>query len=297
MDRMTDTTDDRALGAFLRARREALLPADVELPEGAGPRRVAGLRRTEVAQLANISVEYYTRLEQGRVRASTTVLESLVQALRLDDDAQRYVYELSGRTDEQPTHRVDREATQPAIRRLLDGLEGTPAIALGRRLDVLAWNDAAIALYLDFTRLPVHERNYLRLMFLHPQFRAMHLDWEHDARTAVGAVRLESSRDLHDPDLARLVGELSLKDADFRTWWAQQALSSRYKGTKRYLHPLVGEITLDADTWNSPDGSGQRLMVLSAPQGTPSYDALRILTSWHDPARLELDNARLQKET
>ena len=280
---MSTGSDPRALGAFLRVRRAALTPAEVGLSGAVGRRRVAGLRRTEVAQLASISVEYYTRLEQGRVRASATVLESLVRALRLDADAQRYVYELAERADAQPRLRGTQERLRPAIRRLLDRLEGTPALVLGRRLDILGWNQAAVALYLDFATIPVRERNYLWLMFLHPGFRALHRDWEHDARAAVGAVRLDSAVDLHDPQLTRLVGQLSLRDEAFRTWWAGQQLSGKYQGIKRYRHPLVGEVDLDCDTWNSPDGTGQRLMILTAEPGTRSADALSILTAWVAP--------------
>lgn len=280
IENMSNAPDSRALGDFLRSRREALTPDDVGLPDHGGRRRVAGLRRTEVAQLASISVEYYTRLEQGRVRASVTVLECLVRALQLDADAGRYAYELAARADQQPQRQATGEAPRPAVGRLLDRMEGTPAIVLGRCLDVLGWNDAAVALYLDFASLPVRERNYLRLMFLHPGFRALHRDWENDARTAVGAVRLESAANLNDSRLAQLVGELSVRDHDFRAWWAGQQLSGRYQGTKRYRHPLVGDLDLDCDTWNSPDGTGQRLMILTAEPGTPSADSLRILTSW-----------------
>ncbi|TDW21901.1 helix-turn-helix domain-containing protein [Kribbella kalugense] len=279
---MSNPANWRTLGAFLRARREALSPEDAGLPPGAGQRRVKGLRRAEVAQLASISIEYYTRLEQGRVRASAAVLDTLIRALRLDEDAQRYVYELADRTDDQPQPTRLRGTAQPAMRRLLDRLEGTPAIVLGRCLEILAWNEAAVALYLDFGALPVNERNYLRLMFLHPGFRALHREWEYDARAALGTVRLESAKNPGDAVLTQLVGELSMKDDDFRVWWAQQQLSGRYEGIKRYQHPLVGELNLDVDTWNSPDGSGQRLMMLSAEPASSSGDALRILTSWHE---------------
>ncbi|MFE3074406.1 helix-turn-helix domain-containing protein [Streptomyces sp. NPDC059247] len=282
---MSAEPDPRALGAFLRARREALTPRAAGLPQDDRGRRVAGLRRTEVAQLASISVEYYTRLEQGRVRASSTVLESLVRALRMDADAERYAYELASRADEQPRRRDIQERPRPPVRRLLDRLDGTPAIVLGRRLDILGWNGPAVALYLDFAALPVRERNYLWLMFLHPAFRALHRDWENDARTAVGALRLECAADLRDPRLTRIVGELSLRDEDFRAWWAGQQLSGKYRGVKRYRHPLVGDLDLDCDTWNSPDGTGQRLMLLTAEAGTPSADALRVLTSWTAPRR------------
>ncbi|MFJ2241412.1 helix-turn-helix domain-containing protein [Streptomyces sp. NPDC087859] len=273
-------TPDSHLGAFLRARRAQLDPRECGLPPTDSARRVTGLRREEVAALAAISVDYYTRLEQGRVRASASVLSTLARALRLDEDQQRYLYELAGRADKRPRRRRAPQRLRPAMRRLLDQLTHTPALVLGKRLDILAWNQAAAALYTDFAALPADQRNYLRLLFTDPAIRELHPDWEHDARDAVAALRLEAAADTGDPELARLVGELSVRDADFRTWWAEHQVSSAAYGTKRYRHPLVGDLTLDCDTWASPDGSGQRLMVLTAETGSRSHDALRILASW-----------------
>ncbi len=270
-----------ALGAFLRARRAQLSPQECGLPAAGAARRVPGLRREEVARLAAISVDYYTRLEQGRVRASTPVLGVLTDALRLDDDQRRYLYEAAGRGDARPRRR--RSAAQrprPAVRRLLDQLTEAPALVLGKRLDVLAWNEAAAALYTDFAALPPARRNYVHLLFTLPVLRDLHRDWEHDARDAVAALRMEAAADPDDPALAPLVGELSVRDADFSTWWAEHRVTGAAYGTKRYRHPLVGDLTLDCDTWAAPDGSGQRLMVLTAEPGSPSHDALRILTSW-----------------
>ncbi|MGW4669104.1 helix-turn-helix domain-containing protein [Streptomyces sp. NPDC004324] len=277
---MTSAPDPRGLGAFLRARRAQLTPEMCGLPATDSPRKVAGLRREEVARLAAISVDYYTRLEQGRVRASASVLVTLTRALRLDDDQQRYLYELAGRTDARPRRRRPAQAVRPAMRRLLDQLTGTPAVVLGRRLDILAWNPAAAALYTDFSSMPAGRRNYVELLFTDPVVRGMHQEWEHDARDAVAALRMEAAADPVDPELARLVGELSAQDPDFRSWWAEHRVISSGYGTKRYRHELVGDLRLDCDTWNSPDGSGQRLMVLTAEVGSPSYDALRILASW-----------------
>ena len=268
------------VGAFLKARRAQLAPGDVGLPEPAGHRKVAGLRREEVAQLAAISVDYYTRLEQNRVQPSAGVLAVLAQALRLDEDQQTYLYELAGKAPERPRRRRREEQPRPAVLRLLDQLVGTPAIVLGRRMDVLAWNEGAAALYLDFAEIPARERNYIRLLFTHPAMRALHRDWDHDARSAVAALRMQTGPDSADPELASLVGQLSIQDPDFRTWWASHQVSSVGYGTKHYRHPLVGDLTLDCDTWDSPDASGQRLMVLTAEPGTASHDALRILTSW-----------------
>ncbi|MET8561022.1 helix-turn-helix domain-containing protein [Streptomyces flaveolus] len=276
---MASHPDPRALGAFLRARRAQLTPQQCGLPEAASARRVAGLRREEAARLAAISVDYYTRLEQGRVRASAPVLATLARALRLDEDQQRYLYEVAGRGDARSARRRPAQQVRPAMRRLLGQLH-TPALILGRRLDILAWNQAAAALYTDFAAVPADRRNYLRLLFTDPAIRGMHRDWTHDARDAVAALRMEAAADPDDPDLAVLVGELTVQDPDFRTWWAEHRVSSASHGTKRYRHPLVGDVTLDCDTWADPDGSGQRLMVLTAETGSPSHDALRVLAPW-----------------
>ncbi len=283
---MTAHSGNRALGDFLRARRAQLSPQECGLPATESARKVAGLRREEVALLAAISVDYYTRLEQGRVRASTPVLGVLADTLRLDDDQRRYLYEVAGRGDAFPERRRAPQQVRPAMRRLLDQLTDTPALVLGWRLDVLAWNGAATALFTDFDALDGDRRNYLRLLFTDPGVRALHRDWEHDARDAVAALRTEAAADPDDPDLARLVDALTRADADFRTWWAEHHVNTATYGTKQYRHPLVGDLTLDCDTWAAGDGSGQRLMVLTAPAGSPSQDALRILASWsRDQAR------------
>ncbi|GAA5188234.1 helix-turn-helix domain-containing protein [Rugosimonospora acidiphila] len=272
-------TPPPSLGDFLRARRAQLTPREVGLPDTGSFRRVEGLRREEVAQLAAISVDYYTRLERGRVEASASVLGTLVRALRLDEDQQAYLYELAGKTAGRPRRRPP-QRLRPAMRRLLDQLTETPAMVLGRRMDILAWNASAAALFTDFSRIPANRRNYVRLLFTDPAMRALHTDWENAARTGVASLRMEAARDPEDPDLAVLVGELSTRDPDFRTWWASHQVSSSSAGTKRYRHPIMGELTLDCDVWDSPDGSGQRLMVLTAEPGTPAHQALGILASW-----------------
>jgi transcriptional regulator with XRE-family HTH domain len=266
------------LGAFLRARRAGLTPYAVGLPDLDGPRKVKGLRREEVAHLAAISVDYYTRLEQGRVRASASVLATLSRALRLDEGEETYLYEVAGK--KAPSRRRVAQRVRPAMRRLLDQLSETPAIVLGPRLDVLAWNRAAAALFTDFAALPPARRNYVSLLFTDPAVRGLHREWRHDARDAVAALRMRAAADPDDPELARLVGELAVRDPDFRTWWAERRVNGGSFGTKHYHHPVVGDLTLDCDVWASPDGSGQQLMVVTAEPGTPSHDALRILASW-----------------
>ncbi len=204
---MTAHSDSRALGAFLKACRAQLTPRECGLPETDSARKVAGLRREEVAQLAAISVDYYTRLEQGRVRASVPVLTTLARALRLDDDQQTYLYELAGRTDARPRRRRPAQRLRPAMRHLLEQLTETLALVLGKRLDILAWNPASAALYTNFAAIPAHRRNYLRLLFTEPVVRQLHQDWAHDAREAVAALRMEAAADPDDPDLALLTGQ------------------------------------------------------------------------------------------
>ena len=267
------------LGDFLRARRTQLTPREVGLPENGSPRRVEGLRREEVAQIAAISVDYYTRLEQGRVKASASVLVTLARALRLDEDQKLYLYELAGKTPVR-SRRRQAQRVRPAMQRLLDQLTETPAFVLGKRMDILAWNREAAALYLDFALIPEGHRNYVRLLFTEPSMRSLHADWEHAARSSVASLRMEAAHDPDDPQLSVLVGDLSLQDADFRTWWAGHSVSTASTGTKHYKHPIVGDLLLDCDMWSSPDGSEQRLMVLTADPGTPSQEALRILASW-----------------
>lgn len=276
---MDPTGRPRELGDFLKARRAQLSPRDVGLPEPDGRRRVAGLRREEVAQLAAISVDYLTRLEQGRVPASAAVLPTLVRALRLNDDQQAYLYELAGKPFRRPRRR-SAEKLRPAVKRLLDRLGETPAMVLGRRMDVLAWNDSAAALFTDFASYPANRRNYVYLLFADGRMRALHVDWEEAARTAVAALHLEAAKDPDAPELTDLVGELAVHHPEFRTWWAAHHVSGAGYGVKRYRHPVVGELTLDCDVWDSPDGSGQRLMVLTAEPGSPAHEALRILASW-----------------
>ena len=281
MDGMSPAPVPGELGAFLKARRAQLSPREVGLPEAGTRRKVAGLRREEVAQLAAISVDYYTRLEQGRVQASASVLATLARALRLDEDQQAYLYEIAGKTDAAPRRRRAPQRVRPAMRRLLDQLTQTPAIVLGRRMDILAWNPMAAALYTDFAQVPARPPQ-LRAAAVHRPRRPRHAPANGSTTPATPsppcAWRPPKTR--ADPGLAQLVGELSVQDPDFRAWWAEHHVNSASYGTKHYRHRTVGDLTLDCDTWDSPDGSGQRLMVLTAEPGTPSHDALRILVSW-----------------
>ena len=199
------------LGDFLKARRAELSPQSMGLPDNGTLRRVPGLRRGEVALLAAISTEYYTRLEQGRMEASAPVLMTLARVLRLDDDQRDYLLELAGKDNARPRRRAAQKV-RPQMRRLLDNLVDTPALVLGRRMDILAWNPLAAALMTDFSQIPEERRNSVRLVFTDPAMRNLYTDWEDVARTNVAFLRMEAADNPDDPRLSELVEELSVRD-------------------------------------------------------------------------------------
>ncbi|MFF3373768.1 helix-turn-helix domain-containing protein [Streptomyces sp. NPDC002680] len=283
---MTRNAHLNELGEFLKTRRAELSPRAVGLPDTGGLRRVEGLRREEVAQLAAISTEYYTRLEQGRLQASGPVLSALAQVLRLDDDQRDYLFELAGKDQARPRRRAVQKV-QPTLQRLLDNLIDTPAIVLGRRTDILAWNSLAAALMTDYAEIPERKRNHTRLLFTDPAMRTLYANWEQVAHTTVAQLRMQAAKYPDDPRLAALVGELSVRDPDFRRWWGDRHVAARTVGTKTFHHPVAGELSLDWDTLTASIDSEQVLIVLTAKPGTPSHDALRILASWatnHQPS-------------
>ncbi|MFF5275413.1 helix-turn-helix domain-containing protein [Streptomyces sp. NPDC000133] len=267
------------LGEFLKARRAELTPARVGLPDSGTLRRVPGLRREEVAQLAAISTDYYTRVEQGRLQASTPVLTTLARALQLDEDQTAYVLGLATKR----RSRAPRQATQrvrPQLQRLLDELTDAPALVLGRHMDILAWNSLAAALIKDFDALPRPECNYLRLAFVDPDVRRLFTDWETTARTCVAYLRMDAMQYPDDPRLAALVGELSVKDPDFRKWWAAHDVAHKTCGTKTLNHPVAGTLTVDWEMLGCATDPDQQLMVMTAAPGSDSHDALHFLASW-----------------
>lgn len=278
---MSSRTPDRdELGAFLKARRAELSPSDVGLPESGTYRRVAGLRREEVAQLAAISTDYYTRLEQGRISASAPVLAALARVLRLTDDQRTYMYELAGKTAATKPRRRAPQKVKPHMQRILDHINDTPAIVMTPIHDILAWNPLAAALMIDFGEVPGRERNFLRLIFTDPRMRALYPDWEGLARAVISYIRMEAARTPDDPRLAELIGDLSIRDPQFRQWWAGHDVAFKRRGARTYNHSVVGEITLDWDTLTSDAEPDQQLIVYTAEPGSPSEQALRILASW-----------------
>ncbi|MFG2133495.1 helix-turn-helix domain-containing protein [Streptomyces sp. NPDC048751] len=267
----------KELGEILKARRAELTPRTVGLPDTGG-RRVPGLRREEVALLATISTDYYTRLEQGRIQPSASVLAALAHVLHLSDHQRDRLFELVGRQ----RARQRRPATQkahPPLRRLLDELTSSPGVVIGRRMDILAWNPLAAALFTDFAEVPEGGRNCVRILFTDPSMRTLYADWRTIARHCVSHLRMEAAKHPEDPQLTSLVGELSVEDRDFGQWWGSRHLPSRKAGVKRFHHPLVGELVLDCDTFVCGGDPDQELVVWTAEPGTPSYDGLRALAS------------------
>ncbi|MFF7073409.1 helix-turn-helix transcriptional regulator [Streptomyces pseudovenezuelae] len=267
------------LGEFLKVCRAQLGPRTVGLPESGAPRRVPGLRREEVARLAGISTHAYTRLEQGRAPVPTTVIATLARVLHLDDAQRDHLFELAAAGAREPRRRPVQKV-HPQLRRILDELSTTPALVIGRHLDILAWNPLAAALLTDFDKVPAKRRNYARLMFTDPAFRELCLDWRTNARTCVTQLRLEAARHPGDPGLAALVGELSVADADFRKWWAGRQMNGLRMGTKRVRHPIVGDLTLDWDSLTCTADPTQKLLIATAAPGAPSHDGLLFLASW-----------------
>jgi len=267
------------LGKFLRSRRAVITPADVGLPDFGTKRKVPGLRREEVAQLALISPDYYTRLEQGRIAASAPVLDDLARVLMLDQDQRAYLFELAGRSLPR-SRRRGRQSLQPQLQRLLDDLSTTPAFVIGRRTDILGWNRMGAALITDFGLIAEKQRTFIRLLFTDARMRSLYADWEGVARLAIAQLRMDSAKYPNDPTLAAIVGELSVTDGQFRTWWAAHDVAARGTGVKTLHHPAVGDLTLDWDTLTCATDPDQQIIVWTAPVGSPSHDGLRLLSSW-----------------
>jgi transcriptional regulator with XRE-family HTH domain len=269
------------LGEFLRSRRAALDPHRAGVPDDGRLRRVPGLRREELAQLAHVSVDYVVRLEQGRThRVSRPVLNALADALQFAPDERDYLFAVADVAPAAPTRQPGRPEVAPRLRQLLDTMTDIPAMILNRRMDVLACNRGAAALLTDFGALPPAERNLIRLTFLDDAFRALYADWPRAARECVAVLRMEAGRTPHDPALYALVGELSVRDPDFRTWWATHQVRGPRQLTKTYHHPVAGALTLDVQQFSVDTHPDQHLIAYTADHGSPSHEALRFLLQW-----------------
>ncbi|MEV7090599.1 helix-turn-helix transcriptional regulator [Streptomyces sp. NPDC093085] len=270
---------ENQLGEFLRARRAGVRPDDVGMASY-GVRRVAGLRREEVAVLAGVNVDYYTRLEQGRERhPSPPVVDALARALRLDTDARTHLHRLAGTAPSRPPAatpgRVD-----PALRVLLDGYPGTPALVIGPSLDILAANPLARAVYSPFDPMD----NLARMVFLAPAGRPFHPRWDQTAEAVVGHLRQAYGIDPGNPELRGLVAELSARSADFAWLWETHTVRGKTLEHKYFHHPDVGALTLTYHAFDIRAAPGQQLIIYHAEPGGPDAEALTLLGSVHATA-------------
>ncbi|MFC7309919.1 helix-turn-helix transcriptional regulator [Streptomyces monticola] len=273
---------DGDLGDFLRSRRARIQPQDVGLPAH-GRRRVPGLRREEVAQLAGVSVDYYIRLEQGRGQSvSDAVLDAVARVLKLDETEHAHLHDVA-----RPAKRAPKQGrpcggsqkVRPGLQLLLDTIEKAPAFVFGRRMDVLAWNAMGDALLGYSTQSP-RERNVLRQVFLDPSARDCYPDWAAVAAETVAYLRLDAGRHPEDKQLAALVGELSLKSADFRRLWADHQVKEKTHGIKRIQHPVAGLLTIPYETLTLPGDPDQLLVVYTPTPGSETAERLALLGSW-----------------
>ena len=276
--------DSRAeVSAFLKSRRDKITP-EMAGVQSFGERRVPGLRRGEVAQLAGVSAEYYTRLERGNVGGvSGNVLDALARALQLDELELAHLHHLV-RAAATPRSRVSKRAVAPAVRpsvaRMVEGMPGMPAYVNNNRLDVLVSNSLGRALLTDLYADPACGGNMARFVFLSPAARHFFVDYDRIARSAVGHFRAEAAKNPYDRHLSNVIGELSTRSETFRVLWGSRDVYAFRDGSKRLRHPIVGELTLDFEALPLPDDSGLQLAVHNAEPGSATADALTLLASW-----------------
>ncbi|GAA1918478.1 helix-turn-helix transcriptional regulator [Microbacterium aoyamense] len=267
---------------FLASRRDRLRPDQAGLPAYGGNRRVPGLRREEVALLAGVSVDYYTRLERGDLSgASDTVLDALARALQLDDAETAHLFDLARTASASPRARRARKqqnTLRPSILRLLEAITEAPALIRNNYFDYVAANPLARALYAPIFAGP--NPNSARFAFLDPAAPDFYIEWEKNTQELVATMRGEAGRNPFDKRLTDLVGELSTRSERFRTLWAAHNVRYHRSGVKRIHHPVVGELELTYEAFELPADPGLTLSTYTAEPGSASADALRVLASW-----------------
>ena len=268
---------------FLTSRRAKITPDQVGLPVYGENRRVPGLRREEVALLAGVSADYYTRLERGNAAGvSDSVLDALARALRLDEAERSHLFDLARAA--QPAvatrkHRPTKQRIRPAVQRILDAMTHAPAFIRNGRLDLLAANQLGYALYSTYLT-PGRPANTARFVFLDPHAEHFYDDWDHVANELVAILRSEAGRNPYDRDLTNLIGELSTQSEIFRIKWAAHNVRFHDTGTKRLHHPIVGDLELTYEAMELSADSGLTMFAYTAEPGTSSEQALQLLGSW-----------------
>ena len=277
--------DNRAeVREFLILRRAQVSPEQVGLPAGTN-RRVNGLRRSEVATLAGLSVEYYTRLERGAISgASGQVLESIARALRLDDAERAHLFDLAQAAS--PVARPPRRRTSKSyvphqsLQWVLDAITAGPAFVRNGRMDLLAVNPLMRAFYKDCYDMPGQPPNLARFTFLDERARQFYPDWDAFAEVTVAILRTEAGRDPHNKELHDLIGELGTRSEEFRKLWGEHNVRHHGTGFKTFNHPIVGEMTLAFEGLEMAAEPGLTLTIYTAEPGSPSAERMQLLASW-----------------
>lgn len=276
---MNDAERREELADFLRTRRARLSPSDVGLPPGVR-RKTVGLRREEVAQLANVGVTWYTWLEQGRdIHVSRQILESLAQVLKLNTEERAYLFSLANHPLLPVPDDVQREEASPLLQRFLDQLEANPAYIIGRRWDLLAWNRAACAVIGDFRAIAPEQRNIVRFVFTNQEFRHRIVDWEGVAQRVLAQFRASSGRAPGDPGFAALIEDLKGSSREFRLWWPRHEVRGRQDGRKELVHPQVGHLFLEHTTFQVSEAPEQQIVVYLAAPESDTAEKIRHLLS------------------
>jgi transcriptional regulator with XRE-family HTH domain len=269
---------------FLATRRARLTPQDVGLPTHGANRRVPGLRREEVAVLAGVSIDYYTRLERGNLSGvSYSVLEAVARALQLDEAERAHLLDLARTANNTPTTRRRRPSqhqVRPGLQRLLDAMTAAPTLVRNGRLDVIATNPLGRALFAPAFTDPTAPLNLARFTFVEPRSLEFFVDWDDVANATVAILRVEAGRDPADGNLTDLVGELATRSDEFRTRWAAHNVRLHDHGTKRFHHPVVGDLALTFEELPLPADPGLTMTAYTAEPGSASHDALALLASW-----------------
>lgn len=277
--------DNRAeVREFLTTRRARVTPEQVGLPAGAN-RRVAGLRRSEVAALAGVSVEYYTKLERGRISgASPQILDALARALRLDDAERTHLFDLAHAAS--PVARPPRKRStkgwtpHSSLQWMLDAVTQGPAFVRNGRLDILTANALARAFYKDTFDMPGQPPNIARFTFLDERAPDFYPDWEMFAEVTVAILRTEAGRDPHNKELHDLIGELSTRSTEFRRLWGAHNVRHHGTGFKTFHHDVVGELSLAYEGLELASEPGLTMTIYTAEPGSPSAERMRLLASW-----------------
>ena len=283
------------LGDFLLTRRNRLTPEHIGLPAG-GRRRTPGLRREEVAQLAGVSVDWYTWLEQGRpITVSTHVLEGLAHALRLSTDEREHLFFLA--LQQSPPERgLLASPVSATLQHFLDQLGASPAYVTGERWDIVAWNEAACAVFGDFWQMTPHERNAIWRMFLSPTHRRMLMDWEENARHVLAQFRVSCGRFLDHPDMRELLDELMTNSPEFRAWWPDHEVQRMPEGRKVFQHPTWGCLVFEHLTFQVYDAPELKVTVYTPAKGTETHMRLDQFLQQRTPV-VSTNVARTPKNT